>query len=198
MLVANVNRPLSASSFAAVAVHLNFQNRQFVQRRRSPSSPQRHQSIASTLVTAYCVAGEFGFPAGFGAEPVAGPTWTASPLCSVSGGLSITWSCGDRPAVTSTASPKSSPSWIALRATLPSPPRMATWVIRQRCATATNYFAAPGAHDDVANAVAGVVDVLTASKSGYDGSMRRVSAPYDDEPRVIRTPHCIGRIFSRH
>src|ERR1700730_8080047 len=98
---------------ATVAVHLNFQNRQCVQRRRCPSSPHQHQSTASTLVNAYCVAGEFGFPAGFGAEPVTGPTWTASPLCNVSGALSITWSCGDRPAVTSTVSPKSRPSWIA-------------------------------------------------------------------------------------
>ena len=37
---------------------------------------------------------------------------------------------------------------------------------------------APGAHDDVANAVAGVVDVLTASKSGYDGSLSWVCGPY--------------------
>ena len=36
---------------------------------------------------------------------------------------------------------------------------------------------APGAHDDLANAVAGVVDVLTASKSGYDTSMRWVCGP---------------------
>src|SRR5882757_735040 len=115
---------------AAVAAHWNFQIpdafKGGVVRRR----PQQHQSTASTLVIAYSVAGEFGFPADFGAEPVAGPTWTASPLCNVSGGLSITWSCGDRPAVTSTVSPKSRPSWIALRATLPSPPRMATWVPR--------------------------------------------------------------------
>ena len=45
---------------------------------------------------------------------------------------------------------------------------------------------APGAHDDVANAVAGVVDVLTASKSGYDGSLSWVCGPYDDEPPMIR------------
>jgi hypothetical protein len=84
-------------------------------------------AIASTLVNAYCVVGEFGFPAGFGAELVAGPTWTASQLCNVSGGLSITWSYADRPAVTSTVSPNSRPSWMALRAALPPPPRMATW-----------------------------------------------------------------------
>jgi hypothetical protein len=35
-------------------------NRQCVQRRRCPSSPHQHQSTASTLVNAYCVAGEFG------------------------------------------------------------------------------------------------------------------------------------------
>src|SRR6202165_5994976 len=94
---------------AAVAVHLNFQNRRCVQSRRCPSSAHQHQLTASTLVDAYCVAGKFGFPAGFGAEPVVGPTWTASPLCNVSGGLSITLSCGDRTAVTSTGSPKSRP-----------------------------------------------------------------------------------------
>ena len=53
---------------------------------------------------------------------------------------------------------------------------------------------APGAHDDVANAVAGVVDVLTASKSGYDGSFSWVCGPYDDDgPPVIRTPRGTGR-----
>jgi hypothetical protein len=61
---------------------------------------------------------------------------------------------------------------------------------------------APGAHDDVANAVAGVVDVLSASKSGYDTSMRWVSGPYDDDdddgPPMIRTPRGIGRADSRH
>jgi hypothetical protein len=59
---------------------------------------------------------------------------------------------------------------------------------------------APGAHDDVANAVAGVVDVLTASKSGYDRSMRWVSGPHDDDdgPPMIRTPRGTGRIDSRH
>jgi len=58
---------------------------------------------------------------------------------------------------------------------------------------------APGAHDDVANAVAGVVDVLTASKSGYDTSMRWVSGPYDDDgPPMIRTPRGTGRADSRH
>jgi len=41
--------------------------------------------------------------------------------------------------------------------------------------------------------VAGVVDSLTASKSGYDSSMRWVSGPYDDDYDddglpVIRTP----------
>jgi hypothetical protein len=59
---------------------------------------------------------------------------------------------------------------------------------------------ARGAHDDLANAVAGVVDVLTASKSVYD-SMRWVSGPYDDDddgPPVIRTPRGTGRIDSRH
>jgi hypothetical protein len=37
------------------------------------SHPQRQ-------VNAYCVAGELGFPAGFGAELVVGPTWTVSPV----------------------------------------------------------------------------------------------------------------------
>jgi hypothetical protein len=36
---------------------------------------------------------------------------------------------------------------------------------------------APGAHDDVANAVAGVVDTLTAGKSRYYNSMPWVSGP---------------------
>jgi hypothetical protein len=60
---------------------------------------------------------------------------------------------------------------------------------------------APGAHDDVANAVAGVVDVLTASKSKYDSSMSWVSGPYDDDydgPPMIRTPRGTGRADSRH
>jgi hypothetical protein len=59
---------------------------------------------------------------------------------------------------------------------------------------------APGAHDDLANAVAGVVDVLTTSKSGYDGSLSWVCGPYDDYdgPPMIRTPRGTGRIDSRH
>src|SRR5260370_42179798 len=114
------------NSLAAVAVPLNFQKHQSLQGRRRPSRPYQHHVVACTLLHAFVIAGEFGFPAGFGAEPVAGSTWTEAPLCNVSGGLSITGSCGDRPAVTSTVSPKSRPSWIALRATLPSPPRMAT------------------------------------------------------------------------
>jgi hypothetical protein len=36
---------------------------------------------------------------------------------------------------------------------------------------------APGAHDDLANAVTGVVDLLTASNSRYDGSMLWVDGP---------------------
>ena len=61
---------------------------------------------------------------------------------------------------------------------------------------------APGAHDDVANAVAGVVDVLTASNSEYD-SMLWVSGPYDDDVDddgrpVIRTPRGTGRAGFRH
>jgi hypothetical protein len=36
---------------------------------------------------------------------------------------------------------------------------------------------APGAHDDVANAVAGAVDVLASSAHGYDSSMEWVSGP---------------------
>jgi hypothetical protein len=57
---------------------------------------------------------------------------------------------------------------------------------------------APGAHDDVANAVAGVVDVLTINKSGYYSSMLWVSGPYDntlddDGCPVIRTPRGTGR-----
>jgi hypothetical protein len=62
---------------------------------------------------------------------------------------------------------------------------------------------APGAHDDLANAVAGVVDVLTSSKSGYDGSLSWVGFPYDDDYDddglpVIRTPRGTGRADSRH
>jgi hypothetical protein len=49
MLVANVNRPLSASSLSQSRC-LNFQNRQCVQSRRCPSSAQQHQLTASTLV----------------------------------------------------------------------------------------------------------------------------------------------------
>jgi hypothetical protein len=60
---------------------------------------------------------------------------------------------------------------------------------------------APGAQDDVVNAAAGVVDLLTASKSEYD-SMQWVSGPYDDDdddgPPMIRTPRGTGRIDSRH
>jgi len=56
---------------------------------------------------------------------------------------------------------------------------------------------APGVHDDVANAVAGVFDMLIAHKSGYS-SMSWVSGPYDeyhdDNGRpVIRTPRGTGR-----
>jgi hypothetical protein len=59
---------------------------------------------------------------------------------------------------------------------------------------------APGAHDDLANAVAGVVDVLTASEFGYDSSMRWVNGPFDDDdgPPMIRTPRGTGRADSRH
>src|ERR1700730_15498139 len=49
---------------------------------------------------------------------VATASWTALPLCNASGGLSITRSCGDRPAVTSTLSPKSRPSWTDLNLTV--------------------------------------------------------------------------------
>jgi hypothetical protein len=41
---------------------------------------------------------------------------------------------------------------------------------------------APTTHDDVANAVAGVVDMLTAGNSGYDSSMRWVSGRIPSEP----------------
>ena len=58
---------------------------------------------------------------------------------------------------------------------------------------------APGAHDDVANAVAGLVDVLITSKSGYDSSLSWVCGPYDDDgPPMIRTPRGSGRIDFRH
>src|SRR5437588_9601838 len=56
--------------------------------------------------------------------------WTVSPFCNVSGGLSITLSCGPRPAVTSTLSPKSRPSWMDLSTTLLPSPRTATCVPR--------------------------------------------------------------------
>jgi hypothetical protein len=36
---------------------------------------------------------------------------------------------------------------------------------------------APGAHDDLANAVAGVVDALASSAHGYDSSMEWVNGP---------------------
>jgi hypothetical protein len=65
---------------------------------------------------------------------------------------------------------------------------------------------APGAHDDVANAVAGVVNVLSGSR-GYDSDLNWVSGPDDDEddgPAMIRmrvpreTVHpAIGRQASR-
>src|SRR3977135_2765385 len=49
-----------------------------------------------------------------GDDGVATANCTASPFCRVSGGLSITRSEGERPAVTSTVSPKSRPSLIDL------------------------------------------------------------------------------------
>src|ERR1700688_3963910 len=52
--------------------------------------------------------------------------WTVSPFCNVSGGLSITLSCGASPAVTSTLSPKSLPSWMDLSTTLLLSPSTAT------------------------------------------------------------------------
>jgi hypothetical protein len=61
---------------------------------------------------------------------------------------------------------------------------------------------APTTHDDVANAVAGVVDVLTAGNSGYDSSMRWVSGRFDDDDDdgflLIRTPRGNGRTDSGH
>ena len=55
-----------------------------------------------------------------------GATWTVSPVCNVSGGLSITLSWSERPAVTSTLSPKSRPTWIGLSTTLLPSPTIAT------------------------------------------------------------------------
>jgi hypothetical protein len=54
---------------------------------------------------------------------------------------------------------------------------------------------APGAHDDVANAVSGVVNVLSGSR-GYDSSLDWVSGPDDDDddgPPMLRTPRGNGR-----
>src|ERR1700676_2362238 len=59
-------------------------------------------------------------------DGAAAANWTTSPFCKVSGGLSITRSCGARPAVTSTLSPKSRPSWTGLSDTLLPSPRTAT------------------------------------------------------------------------
>src|SRR6266404_2948139 len=53
-----------------------------------------------------------------GGDGVAAASCTASPLCNVSGGLSITRSDGERPALTSTLLPKSRPSWMDLSTTL--------------------------------------------------------------------------------
>src|SRR5690349_17988378 len=58
-------------------------------------------AFAGDAGVAACVAGSGGG---------GGATWTVSPACDVSDGLSITLSCGERPAVTSTVSPKSRPS----------------------------------------------------------------------------------------
>ena len=43
----------------------------------------------------------------------------------------------------------------------------------------------PGAHDDVANAVAGVIDVLTADNSGYDSSMQWIGGPEPGQDRSL-------------
>jgi hypothetical protein len=55
---------------------------------------------------------------------------------------------------------------------------------------------APGAQDDVSNAVAGVVDVLLTGSRGYDSSMSWISGPDDEDddgPPMIRTPRGNGR-----
>src|SRR3977135_2536206 len=71
---------------------------------------------------------------GFGAEPcapgygVAAATRTVSPAVKVSGGLLITRSAGVRPAMTSTASPRSRPSCTFLSTTLLLASRVATCV----------------------------------------------------------------------
>src|SRR5229473_6398577 len=59
---------------------------------------------------------------------VAAATRTASPVANVSGGLLIIRSDGDRPARTSTLSPRSRPSWTFLRTTLFLLSRVATLV----------------------------------------------------------------------
>src|ERR1700682_2483837 len=67
-----------------------------------------------------------GAPACAGVGDGVAASCTVSPLCKVSGGLSITRSCGVRPAVTSTLSPKSRPIWTDFNATLLSAPTTAT------------------------------------------------------------------------
>src|SRR5882724_11424441 len=59
---------------------------------------------------------------------VAAATWTAAPALRVSGGLLMIRSDGERPAVTSTLSPKSRPSCTFLRTTLSLLSRVATCV----------------------------------------------------------------------
>src|SRR5712664_2600541 len=96
---------------------------------RSPNSPNRETGPVGGLAQAeedlrkpawrapYCCE-VFEGDAGAAACGVATATRTVSPAAKVSGGLLIIRSDRDRPAITSTLSPKSRPSWTFLRATL--------------------------------------------------------------------------------
>src|SRR5437016_3534790 len=93
-----------------------------------PDIPSGRRKLCANLHGAprYRDAVEGGWDAAAGG--VAAATRTVSPAASVSGGLLIIRSDGERPAMTSTLSPRSRPSCTLLRATLSLLSRVATCV----------------------------------------------------------------------